>query len=233
MIGFLALNSNLKAEYNGWYIKFKITTQNQKELIGNIYLAQAYFEKDSIKNSNYLIERFNTLDNRSEDSLVYYKNLLSYQYKQEEDTNTYTEYGLINQAMIAIQQIKSIEVLNMIDFWYLLGISSGHSISDTTWMKNKPVEVFRTGGNLCDWQIFVHEATEKTKQTIQQLKNLTNSNTSEIEKLEQELKYLDGAEYYKAKENIESLEEGMDEKYQEILKSFDGEKVVIISFCSC
>lgn len=231
--GFLLFNSSVKAEYNGWYIKFKIITQNQEELIGNIYIAQAYFEKDSIKNSNYLIERFNTLDNRSEDSLVFYKNLLSYKYKQQEDTNTYTEYGLINQSMIAIQQIKSIEVLNMIDFWYLSGIASTHTIADTIWMKSKPIKVFRTGGTLCDWQIFVHETSENTEKTIIKIEELQRSFSTKIEALEADLEYLDGEEYYQTKEKIENLEEKIDSQFQELLSPFKGKKVVIISFCSC
>lgn len=231
--GFLLFNSSVKAEYNGWYIKFKIITQNQEELIGNIYIAQAYFEKDSIKNSNYLIERFNTLDNRSEDSLVFYKNLLSYKYKQQEDTNTYTEYGLINQSMIAIQQIKSIEVLNMIDFWYLSGIASTHTSADTIWMKSKPIKVFRTGGTLCDWQIFVHETSENTEKTIIKIEELQRSFSTKIEALEADLEYLDGEEYYQTKEKIENLEEKIDSQFQELLSPFKGKKVVIISFCSC
>ena len=231
--GFLLFNSSVKAEYNGWYIKFKIITQNQEELIGNIYIAQAYFEKDSIKNSNYLIEIFNTLDNRSEDSLVFYKNLLSYKYKQQEDTNTYTEYGLINQSMIAIQQIKSIEVLNMIDFWYLSGIASTHTSADTIWMKSKPIKVFRTGGTLCDWQIFVHETSENTEKTIIKIEELQRSFSTKIEALEADLEYLYGEEYYQTKEKIENLEEKIDSQFQELLSPFKGKKVVIISFCSC
>ena len=231
--GFLLFNSSVKAEYNGWYIKFKIITQNQEELIGNIYIAQAYFEKDSIKNSNYLIEIFNTLDNRSEDSLVFYKNLLSYKYKQQEDTNTYTEYGLINQSMIAIQQIKSIEVLNMIDFWYLSGIASTHTSADTIWMKSKQIKVFRTGGTLCDWQIFVHETSENTEKTIIKIEELQRSFSTKIEALEADLEYLYGEEYYQTKEKIENLEEKIDSQFQELLSPFKGKKVVIISFCSC
>lgn len=230
---FLLLTVHVKAEYNGWFIKFKITTKSQKELVGNVYIAQAYFEKDSINNSNYLIERFNTLDNQSEDSLVYYKNLLSYKYNQDGDTNTYTQYGLLNQEMIAINEIKSIEVINMIDFWYLSGIGSSHTIADTIWMKKAPVESFSFGGYLCGWDIFVHEATKKTDRILLQLKELTENHTLKIDSLEKNLKYLNGNDYYQTEEKIESLNDSIDEKASEILKLFDGEKVVILNFCSC
>ena len=233
LIGILLQTHSLKAEYNGWYIKFKIITQNQEELIGNIYIAQAYFEKDSINNSNYVIERFNTLDHQSEDTLVYYKNLLKYNFQPEEDTSTYTEYGLINQQKIHVKDIKSIEVLNMIYFWYLSGIASTHTIADTIWMKSKPIKVFRTGGTLCDWQIFVHETSENTEKTIIKLEELQRSFSTKIEALEADLEYLDGEEYYETEEKIEKLEREIDKQFQELLTPFKGEKVVIISFCSC
>ena len=100
-------------------------------------------------------------------------------------------------------------------------------------MKSKPIKVFRTGGTLCDWQIFVHETSENTEKTIIKIEELQRSFSTKIEALEADLEYLDGEEYYQTKEKIENLEEKIDSQFQELLSPFKGEKVVIISFCSC
>ena len=228
----LVLSSyTLKAEYNGWYIQFKITTNADSSILGWAYVAEAYFKKDSINNSNYLIERFDVLDHQQRGTINFYHHLLTYRFKSfaGDDEKIYT---MLAEDSIEVNEIKSIEVLKMHEFWYLQGVVSKHEISDTTWMQTPVLERITTGGELCTWDIFVHQKSEAIENLKATLSTIEKKYSNKIEAIEDELNYAEG-DHEKLEHEIDNLLEQKEDEMYEKIKKFKGNKVVIISFCSC
>lgn len=232
VILFLVFGVNaLKAEYNGWYIQFEITTKANTSIVGWTYVAEAYFNKDSIHNSNYLIERFDVLDHQKQGTINFYHHLLTYRFKSfaGDDEKIYT---LIEEDSIPVNEIKSMQVLKMHEFWYLQGVVSKHQISDTTWMKSPVLERITVGGELCTWDIFVHQKSEAVEKLKAALSIIENKYTQKIEALEEELDYAEG-DHEKLEDEIDNLLEQKEDDIFKKIKNFELKKTVIISFCSC
>jgi hypothetical protein len=69
---------------------------------------------------------------------------------------------------------------------------------------------------------------------FRKLEKTVLAHNNNLEKLEEEMEYLDGSDYYKTQEQHEKLEEGLDDVIYEILEQFkENSKVVIVTMCSC
>ena len=222
------------AEYNGWFLKLAIETTKGEVIIGHVYRASAYFNEDSLSNERYVTRSMSHYFLQGDEPrMVYYENLVKYDYVPEGGTETYSVYTLIGEKSILVSDIKNIKILNHIDFSYLVNVASAHALRDTIWMKTPPVAKYIVDGYLCSWQLFVHEESANTKQVLAELKAFNNKNQQQLKKLEEELDYANGDYYREIEAKIETLEEGLDEAASDILAKLNGERVVIISFCSC
>lgn len=54
-----------------------------------------------------------------------------------------------------------------------------------------------------------------------------------LTELEEDLTEVDGDEYYRIKDLMYSIEEKSDERISEIIANLDGQKVVVITMCTC
>lgn len=220
------------AEYNGWFLKIEITTANNEVIIGHIYRASAYFEEDSLSDEHYTTKAL-TRSFTEDEHFVYFKTLYKYEYVPLGGLEPTHIYALLNEQGIATTEIKNISVLDRIDFSYLENIASGHKLSDTLWMKEPPVVKAIADGYLCSWQVFVHEQSANTQKVLAELAVYQTKNAQQFKKLEEELEYANGEHYREIETKIDELQESLDEMASDILAQLDGEKVVIISFCSC
>ena len=207
------LSISVRAEYNGYHIKFAIKTTKEKINIGFVYVASAYLNTDSLKNTEYLKKALNKSDKK--DSLVYFRERIKYEYRNVGDSlgEKIQIYSLNNKQAISLQDIMSISIVEMIDDSYLIGISSPLSISDTTWINKAPLSSYAFGGYLCYHQIFVHKSSKKIENIINKLKT--------------KQKILEGVEI-----NHENGDK-IDGELWEIIKELYTEKVVIITECTC
>lgn len=233
IILFILLSPKSYGEYNGWFIKFEIETTSNTVIIGHVYIASAYFNEDSTNSNSYLLKRFDLLDYNSNGNIHFYKNLLKYECAPYDSINPNFVYTILNEDSIPTNQVRNISVSKMISFGYLTSIGSNHDMKDTTWMKTPPVQLESAGGYFCDWQIFVHDKNEETDRIINEVNTLKLKFTAELQELEEELGYLNGEEYERAKEKIQKKEESMDGQFPKIIGKFNGLKVVVITFCSC
>ena len=222
------------AEYNGWFITFELETTAGERIIGNVYRASAYFKRDSLANQNYVTKRLIQTDlNHKDSGFTYFQHLITYIYTPYEDSDTARIYTLAGKQTIEESEILRITVLNLVDFGYLMGISNHLNIEDTIWMQKPPLKTYSADGYLCSWQIFVHEQSKNTEQILAELTESMNEYKSKIAELQEILQGEENEAYREAEVKMVKLEESRDEKTFEFLDKLDGEKVVIISFCSC
>ena len=166
----MACSGSAAAEYSGWFIQFTLERMDHSKTMGHVYVASAYFDQDSIQDQGYVLSRFHMLHNLENDTLVFFRHRITYRYSMNEGSERAEVHGLLNKDSIPLADIRSIQILEMIDFWYLEGISSDHTISDTAWMKEAPVQYVAVNGYLCSHQVFVHARDERTDAVLEEMK---------------------------------------------------------------
>jgi hypothetical protein len=209
----------VKAEYSGYHFKFQVVTIHGEVYTGYAYVAGAYIDLDSIRNTNYakkaLDQSWKDWDER--DSLVFYSNRIQYAYTYVWDSvgvdNQNKIFDLTTRKAFAHYEIKSIFILEVIDFSYTTWISNTLSVVDTSWMNKEPVSRFMVDGYLCSHQVFVHKSSKK----IEKIRKLLIRRMEEINGEENE--YNEGDE--------------LDKEIWNIVCQLFGEKVVIVTSCSC
>jgi len=82
-------------------------------------------------------------------------------------------------------------------------------------------------------QIYVHQKTPETDSIFEELNRVTEANLKERKRLEEELQFADGEPHYQMQDRIEELEYEIDGQINELLKRFRGQKVVVVSWCTC
>jgi hypothetical protein len=198
----------VKAEYNGYHFEFTIETTEGQLLKGYVYKASAYLDEDSLSNSDYLIKAFSDDWNGHTDSIKYFKNRIKYNFYNQNDTGFI--FYLLNEEIIPSSSVKKIKIDEMIDYGYLSGIANELTLRDTSWMKKRPVKIATAGGYLCDAQIFIHKDSKKIKKLLK-----------EIEAIEAKYNDMGGGN------------DKFDDEIQKVIEKFKGEKVVIITTCTC
>lgn len=198
----------LKAEYNSYHIEITIETTAGKKLKGFVYKTDGFIEGDSIYNPGYLLGALSWDFYGPTDSIRYFKNRFEYKYSFD-GTVEERIYALVNPAVIPVSSVVAISIDTVINFSYLLNISNYTSAKDTNWMKKPPVNKVAHDGYLCSYQIYMHKETKKTQAILKELEAYDK-------------KYKD------AKDTDHS-----DEELSKIIHKLNGEKVIVISFCSC
>ena len=219
------------AEYNGSFIKFQMETDSET-IEGHIYVARAYFDLDLKGDQDYLKGQFDIGDHNRDGVIHFCHRRLEYRFSWEGSTEFDTIYGISDQDSIAVDLVKSIEVLEIIDQGYLVSLDIMSAIEDINdWTKSEPVQYVRDGATMCDWQIFIHKRSPKTEKVLAELEAYGKSYERRYKKLEEELSHYQEDENLKKK--MEKLEEEGDKEKARIISRFKGEKVAIITFCSC
>ncbi len=142
-----------KADYNGYHIQFTIEYKNGKSNTGYAYVAAGYFNTDSLKSTSYLLTALdqNAKGISENDSLVYFKHRLKYNFQIPGDTTNekFHIYYLTGLSSVAFKAVKALTIDTLIDFGYGTTIASALSIADLSWMKTKPKASYVFGGYLC------------------------------------------------------------------------------------
>lgn len=221
MLFTILIMSSAKADYNGYHISFTIEKSGGKLSKGFVYVASVYLNQDSLKSTNYLKKALDQSfkEGGERDSLTYFAHRLKYEYRSvgsPEDSKTST-YTLKDKAVVAFDEIVSIKIDQMIQYGYLVGISSDLKLSDTTWTKKDPVKNVSYSGYLCYHQLLVHVNSDKIEAILKRLE----AKQKEIDELD-----FNTDDGYKIGDKI-------DEELWEIVSELVGEKVVVISECTC
>ena len=168
------LLTSLRAEYHGYHIKFRIENVKGQISKGYISIYSGDIDQDSLSNTHYLkkslVNRSWTYDYKK-DSLTYFKEILKYEFNPYWDSSGKKQplYYLANKKTISFKSIKNLRIDEIIKFGTLIGIANGLKPSDTTWMKNEPIERIIFDGYLLHFQIFIHENSPKLNEIIKQL----------------------------------------------------------------
>lgn len=228
---FCLLLSNLKAEYNGYYFKLKLTLTNTKEVTAFTYKADAYLNHDSLNSTDYLKRVLNEYD-KNEARFTFFKQLISYEFLvNSEEKQSSIIYTTIDKDFVLQANIKSIVIEKMIEQSYDVGIFSDLSLADTKWMYHTPIQHLSVGGYLNSYDLFIHQNSNKTVKVLSELKLLMEENERQWKEFEVESQNqeLSEEETLKKREELEKI----DDKIYQILLKIKREKVLIIGYYSC
>ena len=139
------------------------------------------------------------------DSVTYYTDRLAYYYVEEGDGELRHEYLLLGKQRFPLNRIRHIKLIAWERGSYLNGIRSDLKKQDEVWMREKPLRSVHYYGAYCDFLIFIHKESPKTDQLLAELKVLTDA----------------------------AAVSGDPGDYEAVLKKFNGQKVVIITTCTC
>lgn len=230
--GFL---SNALADYNGHQASFDITfkdgtTQKGYNFISTVYGIPDYMEYEEFlaQNPTYLLERI--YDDSTH--LKFYTLRYNYAY-QDYDSSAQHIYMLFQPKTISVSNILSISNVTLEDQSYAQGVSSIHNAADTLWMRKPAHETYYFGKLFCSHVISVHQNSKAVQETIKALQEIESSFDTKLEELENQRLNTDGEEADRLVEEMQDLEYSIDEKIAKILEGLEGEKVVVISFCTC
>ena len=222
-----------RAEYQSVYINFMAVTVQGDSLSGYITLPTEYLNEDSLESQSYLRRVFDGADHKRADTLIYAKHLIAYRYVGMYSEDTSVAYVLLGTGSLLRSSIVHLQIKSHFSYTYLTGVHNINTIGDTAWACKPPVLREAVSGYLCDWTILVHTRSAKTDAVIAKLKKAEAS----MRKLEEDYASLRNQGVSAAQEEVENAlnerEEKIDEELSNLLDEFEGEKVVIVSFCSC
>lgn len=210
------------AEYGGYHIRFTIKKKNGQSSEGYAYVAEAYLNMDSLKNTSYLQRALDQyFGDRSLDTFYFFKHRIEYKYRSLYDSSgNHSIYTLDHKIHLLCKDIQTITITQMIEQTYAIGISNNVRIADTSWMRKAPVMSKVTGGYLCSHQIFVHQNSKKISEVFRKLDLKLEEYTK------REKKAIEAGEEFKEEDEI-------DNEIHKLLELLKGQKVVIVSECSC
>jgi hypothetical protein len=197
-----------EGEYNGYHVQFSFRTSEETRN-GYTYIASHYFDIDSLNSPAYLKQALSNPENR--DSLIFFRKRFAYAYT-DSSYNTGQKlqiYYLADRATLPVRFIQDMKIVKMVSQSYNYGISNLLLPSDTTWMKKEPVRSIRISGHLCSHLIFIHEESKITEQVIRELQKI---NSEEPEP---------------------GQEEETDTKISKTLQKLKGQKIVVLTECTC
>jgi len=221
----------------GHHIKYTIELVDGSSVQGYTYVHYNRRDKDTISSYGEYLEKDyeyalrNDFDARGE--LLYYsKNRIEYHYTNY-DGQQLSIFYLTNADSVLNSQIDAIHTDEMTPHTSDIWISTSHTWDDRGWMSSEPVESYSFEGYFCFHQIYIHQKTPETDSIIEELRKITEANLKERERLEEELPYADGEPHYQMQDRIEELEYEIDGQINELLRLFKGQKVVVVSWCTC
>ncbi len=231
---FMFMSKHSIAEYNGVFFTLEIETKSHQKFNAFIYRALVYVKQDSLQSTSYFKRLLDIeYDGINNDTLHYYSHLISYNYLPYMSTDSAVLYGVVDLGSIPSHEVLSVKCLSKIDFGYLQGFGSTHSIEDTTWFKSPVQDTFMIGSYLCNWQIFIHEKVQDFDAIKLKIRNEKKQLQAEIDALYVKAKNLSYKEQLILEKEAEELEYSMDRIIRELIYKEMNFKVVIVQFCSC
>lgn len=218
----------LRAEYRAYHITFNFETVDGQKHKGYTFIATYYLNLDSLNSTDYLKRTLNDKKDTEEvNKFYYFENRLKYEFTFVGGNLSAQVYYLTDRLSVPNQLIKSIKIIDLIDDTYARGISSELKLSDTVWMKKQPIESISFGGYFCDHQIFIHTNTKKIDDAVKRLELKQKEIDNIINGINEEESNSD--EVLEEDDKIRKIETQM----REIINGLKGQKVVVITTCTC
>lgn len=225
--------TNATAEYNGYFLELEITT-SETTFTGHVYVAAVYIQTDSFANTAYLKQALDRLDRGYDnDTLDFYRHRLPYGYHWLEGQPQHTIYTLTEADSLPMSAITKLQVVDQIDFGYLLSVSTPLTLADTAWIYEQPKEELMVGGYLCSWDIAVYEHSPELEILLAQLDLTDTLLKQQFTLLDDLMQYSDGPYYWAAEQLQRDYEESMDDTLWALIEKLFAYKVVVVAFCSC
>jgi hypothetical protein len=205
------LSTSLRAEFGGSHFSFTIETNKGELIKGYTYVYNSYFNQDSINDIIYLKRIF--LPEDKAENLPFFKYRIEYNcpFFGNNSENGYKLYQLMGKIEIPLSSIKGIKINDSFEYGSFAEISNPLNISDTAWMKKKPIKKIEMIGYLCTYQVIVHQNSKKMGDILKQLK----------------------AKYNEYDPDNLPMDTNLNNELDKIFKKMKGCKAVVITECSC
>jgi len=225
-----------QAEYDGHHIEFEIETFDGTLVKGYVNRISMYYHSDTMSYAEYL--EYNRgmifLGSSSDEGtyILFYKHLLRYEYKNRYNADKKSVIcTLVDEQQILESSIKSVKVINIIDFSYTESLGNIFSIDDLEWTNTEVVDKLSLGGHLCNHELFIHQKSGEVYAVFEELEAYRIIYDKKVALLTEIVESADGPLHWAAREELEEMEEEMDDDIFEIIGKLSGLKVVIISYC--
>lgn len=160
-----------KAESFSWRVKLTIEQKDGTKTVGYISFLQGSISKDSLKNTRYLISRFDRLDAHSLDNKIsLLTTRLEYKYKSICDQRTTSDFQYLNEVSVQTKLVKKITVQSIMEESNYTDILNKLTGTDTTWMNTKPVKTASAKGDMCSFEFYFHEYNNELAKLVAQVK---------------------------------------------------------------
>lgn len=160
-----------KAESPDWRVKLTIEQKDGTKTVGYISFIGGGISKDSLKNTRYLISRFDRLDAHSLDNAIsLFTTRITYKYKSICDQRATSDVQYINEISVPTKLIKKITVQSISEEMNYTEIINNLTSTDTVWMVTKPVKTVSAKGDMCLYELYFHENNDELAKLVAQLK---------------------------------------------------------------
>ena len=225
------------AEYNGHFIKYEMEFKNGKTVIGHSYLSDKSYMAKEVPYKTYLESRPELLlgdEYGHEDykTYAYHEFRLTYKY-QVPEFDSGIIFTLTGKKRIELTDVTKVRILEMIDFGYSSMVENSLDKKDEKWFNNPVVKYWGIGDELNVFHVFVHKENKKLSQILNDIDAETRIYQEKVEKLENELDEMDGADRVSKEEELEQLLEQRSQQVSDALSRLFGFKLVIIGYLSC
>lgn len=215
------------AEYNGVHAKFRIELKDGHQITGYKYIAHGnntseYKKKLENAPESFLFNEFTY----EPGEYGCYTERLEYPYEET------ILYKLINPVEIKIDEIKTVEIIDLITASYAIQIVGDYGTNDQSWMKSTPIASYSDFKDMCSYDTFIH-ATDNISKVIQdKITQIIKDAESKIKEKETELDTEQGDNEFND-EKIQKIFKERNSKILELLKEYSQLKTVTVSMCSC
>ncbi|MCS3800864.1 hypothetical protein [Niastella sp. OAS944] len=161
----------VKAETPVWRIKLTIEQKDGTKTVDYISFIEGGISKDSLKNTRYLISRFDRLDAQQQDNNIsLFTTRIAYKYRSICDQRTTSDVPYINEVSVPTKLIKKITVQSISEEMNYTEIINNLTSTDTAWMVTKPVKTVSAKGDMCSYELYFHGNNDELAKLLVQLK---------------------------------------------------------------
>ncbi len=162
LILFILITGALQAEcyYTTHALTLEVHT-DKDQFVGYLEVSACDLNLDSVAVDGYLLQILS-----QDGKLYYFTDRIEYTYctlpeADCPDDERIPEFLYFNEDSIAVEQVQQIRLadLTSLDSW--TGIVSHHTLADTTWLHNIPLEVYDLGAGRCSARINIYRALDE------------------------------------------------------------------------
>ncbi len=224
LILFLFLPLLALAEYSGVQVKFEVTFNDGSTSIGYKYVAHGENseEQKGLLEQNpgkFLFNEFTF----EPGEYGYYTTRLEYQYEEQ------LLYELINPVEVKLEDIKQLEVLELIIAPYDVQIEGRFSIYDQEWMNSEAIVRYSSFEDMCVYDTFIHSSKPVSEEVQAELFQIIESYEKKINEAEQGRDYGEEALI----EEILKIHLQRFTEIETILLEHPELKQITVSLCTC